>query len=187
MRKLIGTIICGMCLTVFGQSMPSTQTTGEFSNITIGEMKVEDLQGFTYLHLKKMTTMNQIGRTITADIQNLIATAKANHIEHQGPLTIFMHGVSDSLNQPFELQVGFKVPPETVAPAGYEVSVVPTTKTAVVIYSGPMMQVRLAYGKLYSGVFGAGMSPTKNIRESVLYYEGIDSINNVLLAGVELE
>jgi predicted transcriptional regulator YdeE len=187
MRKLIGTIVCEMCLTVFGQSMPSTQATSEFANITVGEMKVEDLQGFTFLHLKTMTTMNHISQTITANIQDLMAAAKANHVYRQGPLTIYMHGVSDDLNHPFELEVGFKVPPETVAPAGYEVSVVPTTKTAVVLYSGPMMQVRLAYGKIYSGVFGAGMSPTKNIRESVLYYEGVDSINNVLLAGVELE
>ncbi|HEY1686893.1 MAG TPA: hypothetical protein VGG19_19180 [Tepidisphaeraceae bacterium] len=186
MRKLLGSIVCSLCGTVLAQNPPATQP-AELPNVTISDMKVEDLQGMTFLHYEQKTTMTAMMQTISKDIQNLMITANAAHIDRRGPLTILMRGVSDNPNHPFDLQVGFKVNKGTAAPTGYVVTDVPSTKTAVVLFSGPLMQVRQAYGKLYTSIFGAGLAPSMNIREYILYYEDVDSPNNVAMAGVELQ
>jgi hypothetical protein len=95
-----------------------------------------------------------------------------------------MRGVNDDPNHPFELEAGFKVDAGTVAPAGYEVGQVGESKSAVVLYGGPLMEVKEAYHQLFAGLPGAGLTPTDEMREYLLYYEGTDSPNNVAMATV---
>lgn len=187
MRKTIGLIICGLCGTLLAQNPPAAQVGAELPSTTVSEMKTEELEGMTFLHYEQATTVPAMMQTVAADVQKLLAAAKAAGIERHGPLTILMHGVSGDSNKPFDLQVGFKVDKGTTAPDGYLVSEVPPTKTAVVLYSGPLMQVKQAYVKLFSSVAVAGLNPSNNIREYILYYEDVNSPNNVAMAAVELK
>ena len=187
MRKTIGLILCGICLVGVGQTAPATQPSSGFANITVSEMKVEDLQGFPFLHFTRTTTINAMMQTMGTDISDMVGAMKVRGITPRGPIVILMHGVTDDRNHPFELQVGFKVNAGVSAPPGYQLTDLPSTKCAVSIYSGPLMQVRAAYQKIYPGIFGAGLTPNGNIREYILYYEDVDSPNNVAMAAVEVQ
>ncbi|HZZ43492.1 MAG TPA: GyrI-like domain-containing protein [Tepidisphaeraceae bacterium] len=182
MRKMIGLMVCGMGLAVMGQTATPGGEGGK--KVVVSEMKVENLQGFTFLHLKQTTTVQGMVEHLGKDVQAMTAVMKEKQISAHGPLVIVMHGVNADPEHSFEVEAGFKVEAGTVAPAGYAVQELGESKSAVVLYSGPLMQVREAYERLFAGLGGAGLTPTDEVREYLLYYEGVDSINNVAMAAV---
>lgn len=187
MRKLIGLAVCAMGLTLMGQTTPAVTAPSEIANVTVSDMRVETLQGYPFLHFTQTTTINGMIQHLGADVEKMMAAMRANNIIAHGQLVLVMHGINGDYNHPFELEAGFKVDSGTKAPANYQVSNLPASKSAVALYSGPLDQVKMAYQKLYPGLFGAGLTPTGNVREYLLYYESGDSPNNVAMAAVEVQ
>lgn len=187
MRKLIGLMVCGMGLAVMGQTTTPGDGAKGAAGVTVSEMRVETLKGFTFMHLKQATTVKGMVEHLGNDVKGLAAAMAANRIERHGPLVIVMHGVTEDPDQAFEIEAGFEVAAGTAAPAGYAVAELPASKSAVALYGGPLMGVGEAYRRLFNGLPGAGLTATGNIREYILYNEGADSPNNVAMAAVEVK
>jgi effector-binding domain-containing protein len=183
MRKIIRLSVCGLCLLLLAQTRPAAENNG-FSDTSIGEPRIQDLKGMNYLHFERKTTIRQMNQTLNADIQKMMAEMKAHSISPAGPLMMVMQGMTANQDQQFLLEVGFDVAKGAVAPQGYSISELPADHCASVIFSGPMTNIGLAYRKLYNTIFGAGMMPTPESREYVLYWEGNGSPNNVVMITV---
>jgi effector-binding domain-containing protein len=175
----------GLCLLLAGQTRPTTQSSGNgFADYSISEPRIQDLKGFTYFHTSRKITIRQMNQVMTAEVQKAVAAAR-NRIN--GPLVLTMHGMTANANQPFDIDTGFPVDKGAPAPDGFSVSDVPIKRFATVIYSGPMEQMGLAYRKVYSAIFAGGMMPGDESRQYFLYWEGADSVNNVVMIAVEVQ
>jgi effector-binding domain-containing protein len=171
--------------------MGQTTTPGDGAKapagVTVSEMRVQTLKGFTFMHLKQTTTVKGMVDHLGKDVKGLSAAMTANHIERHGPLVIVMHGVTADPDRAFEIEAGFEVEAGAAAPAGYAVAELPPSKLAVVLYGGPLMGVGEAYRRTFAGLPAAGLTATGNMREYILYNEGVDSPNSVAMAAVEVK
>jgi hypothetical protein len=175
----------GLCLLLAGQTRPTTQSSGNsFADYSISEPRIQDLKGFTYFHTSRKITMRQMNLVMNTEVQKAVAAAR-NRIN--GPLLLTMHGMTASADLPFDIETGFPVDKGGPAPEGFSLSDVPTKRFATIIYSGPIEQIGLAYRKLYPAIFGAGMMPGDESRQYFLYWEGMDSVNNVVMIAVEVQ
>ena len=54
-------------------------------------------------------------------------------------------------------------------------------KCATILYTGPVNEQSKAYEKLIPAITAAGLKPTGEEREMCLYWEGLESSNNVFI------
>lgn len=185
MRKAIMTLVCGMCLVLSAQTRPTTPATPSgFADSSVSDPRIQDLKGFSYFHSARKTSIRQMNQIMDAEVHKVAAAANG-HIS--GPLVLIMHNMTANPDQPFDIETGFSVDKGGAVPGGFTVSDMPTKRFATVLYSGPIMQIGTAYRKLYSTIFGAGMMPGEESRQYFLYWEGIDSPNNVVMIAVEVQ
>ncbi|HWB53544.1 MAG TPA: GyrI-like domain-containing protein [Tepidisphaeraceae bacterium] len=182
-KKLFSIAVCGLCMMLSGQTRPTTQP-GGFSDTAVTEARIQDLRGMNYLHATQRTTIRQMNQTLGVDIEKMLAAMRANSISPAGPMMLIMKGMTQNPEQPFSLDFGFDVARGSTAPAGYQITELPAYHCASVIFSGPMTNIGMAYHQIYSSIFGAGIMPTPESREYVLYWEAPDSANNVFMIAV---
>jgi effector-binding domain-containing protein len=184
MRKMILAGVCGICLLLAGQTRPTTQSAVGFADYSITDARIQDLKGFTYFHTSRKISIRQMNHIMDAEVQRTVAAARSRI---SGPLVLIMHNMTGNPDQLFDVETGFPVNPGGEAPDGFAIINIPTKRFATVIFSGSLMQMGAAYHKLYSAIFGAGMMPGEESRQYFLYWEGIDSVNNVVMISVEVQ
>jgi effector-binding domain-containing protein len=64
--------------------------------------------------------------------------------------------------------------------SGIDSSDEPAMKCATLIYRGSVAHLKEAFGKLYHEIDARGLTPSGVSREVYLYWEGVDSPNNVI-------
>ena len=89
-------------------------------------------------------------------------------------------------NKPFTLDIGVIVKDGNPKPDGIQLNKVGPLHCASVLYTGPIAQIAQAYGKLYGELGRRGLQPTDVSREVYLYWEGPDSVNNVIQVQADL-
>jgi hypothetical protein len=181
MRRLA--LILTLCLIARGfcrdgladQSSPTTQPDAGF---VVSDMRVQTVGGFNFLYDTSQTSLAKIddpvGRMVPA-LNKAIADGK---FRPAGPLVLVYHDMS--MRQPFTLDIGFMVPPETAAFDQFKVRQEDSFKCATVLFSGPLTKISGAYAKVFAALGAAGLSPTAINREVYLYWEGRESPNNVI-------
>jgi effector-binding domain-containing protein len=153
-------------------------------DFVISQMRVQELKGMTYLFVSSQTTLGQIGDEIRQSMDKIQPALKTGQVRPIGPALIIYHGVNGDPNTQFPLEVGFPVAPDTTAPDGFEVKKLETFRCASVLFSGSMQNIRHAYEAVYNDLQGAGLEPTEEGREAILFFEGPDSVNNVAMIEV---
>ena len=89
---------------------------------------------------------------------------------------------------PFTLDIGFPVADKVTAPENLKVRKLESPKSATVLYSGKLTDIGEVYRDLYGTLLtSADMKPTSESREHYLYWEGVDSPNNVVMIQVVLK
>jgi effector-binding domain-containing protein len=153
----------------------------------VTKMRVQDYKAQTYFYTSTETTLNQISNVAMESIPKLVAAMRENNVDVVGPMTFVYHGVTQDRDKPFQLEIGFAVSPGTKEAGDFKVRELAAFHCASVIYSGPIMQIAMAYQGLFTELFGAGLQPTDETREMYLYWEAPDSPNNVqvIMAGVK--
>jgi effector-binding domain-containing protein len=153
----------------------------------VGEMRVETLKGMAFLCVSGETTLKDISgsvRKMSVDLKKAIDDAK---VQPDGGMVLIYHGVTMDPNQPFHLDVGYKVPKGTKAAGAAHVQELADYPCATVLYTGPIRGVGEAFQRLFPALFGAGHRPTEDLREYYLYWESPESPNNVILVTVGID
>jgi predicted transcriptional regulator YdeE len=167
-------------------TQPSAQTGGaaDGPESVISTMRVQEMKGTTFLYVSSKTSLTQLGDHIRKCTAEVDPALKAGLFRPAGPILIIYHGVMQDPTGEYPLEVGFPVADDTKAPDGFEIKKLDKFRCATVLYSGAMQGIRSAFEAVYNDLLNAGLEPTDQSRQSILLYEGPDSINNVAIIEV---
>ncbi|HTW95452.1 MAG TPA: GyrI-like domain-containing protein [Tepidisphaeraceae bacterium] len=175
------TILAAVAILLSASSFASAVDPTTQPDYTVAPMRVQRLVKATYFYTETQTTLPHIGDVVQKVMPQLMKVISDNHINVVGPIVFDYRGVGPNPDLPFELRIGVIVSANT-APAGdFRVGELPSIKCASVIYTGPLNHVKAGYDALFQSLLGAGYLPTDVTREYYLYWEGADSVNNIIM------
>ena len=155
-------------------------------DFVISKMRVQQLKGSTYLYKEAETTFAKMGPVIQQTMGALVPALKTKHVEIAGPPSFVYKGVTMDRSKPFHLEIGFAVAPGTEGFGDYKLRQLEPMLSATVLYSGRIDQggMGTAYQQLFGDLFGAGLMPSGENRETYLMCEGPESTNSIVLIQV---
>jgi len=83
------------------------------------------------------------------------------------------------IREPFLLELGFRVPPETSPTGDVQVKRLAPFPCMPLLYSGGGQHVEGAYTRLINAIEQAGLKPTGEGREEYFYFDGPESPDNI--------
>lgn len=181
---VFGLAICIFSYVTAAGPAPATQPSHS-PDFVVSDMRVQTLAGFSYLYSSSQTTFDKIGEAVGKTLPQLEAAMKDGKFHPTGPLIFTYRDVKD-MSQPFTLDIGYAVPPETAAFGDFKLRKEDAFKCATVIYSGPIMRISEGFQKLMTDMTDAKLTPAGPAREYYLYWEGMESPNNVVLIQIAI-
>jgi effector-binding domain-containing protein len=157
------------------------------SGPTIGEMRVQTIPALTYLYVPIETSFENIGEPVVDGYNKVFSAASESKLLIARPTMITYEGgphVNWSLTKTFKAQVGIVVEDGTQAAGEAKVRKTQPFKCATILYTGTVNDQGKAYEKLVPALKAAGLVPTGEEREMCLYWEGVESANNVFFMQV---
>jgi hypothetical protein len=155
----------------------------------IGEMIVQTIPPRQYVFAKIETDFASMGPPIVQALRGIDAAAREQKLSLWGPTMHYYYKAPHrSPSEPFTMETGQFVPDDVKAIGKYEVRELPEFKCASLLYVGTIgPSIGDAWQALYRGVRAKGLKPTDEERELYLYWEGVDSPNNVVQVQVGVE
>ncbi len=98
-----------------------------------------------------------------------------------GSISIIKKPVIKHFNDLVDIEIGFPVPDNTPAPDGCRVRVLKSVPSVISIFRGPLSSVGPAYSDVYQQMRRLKKTPTGELRQRVLFYDGPASPNNVFM------
>ncbi len=149
---------------------------GRVSDLIVKDVK--EVPG--YLCGSARTTLTTMPQVLERNFLPIPAKARENHLALSGPALFVYHGCTGDPDQPFALDTGFIVEPDTKDLGDLKVKKLPAFRAATAYYTGPVTGLGEAFGKLFAQLGAAGYTPTDETREVYLWWEGPESPNNVV-------
>jgi effector-binding domain-containing protein len=147
----------------------------------IGEMMLQTIPPKSYVFGSVETDFKSMGKPLGETLGSLIKTASDNKLSLTGPVMHFYYGAPHTApDKSFKMETGWFVQPGTKLPGDFKVRELPKYKCATILYVGPGLRIGEAWQKLYKSVNDKGLTPTDEEREIYLYWEGVDSPNNIV-------
>ena len=152
----------------------------------LGEVRVRDLAPATYAYVTAETTFDKIGAAIEEAMPKLMKAAEAGKVKLGGPFVLrYPEGSAHKTpNKPFKLEIGMMVIGESVGEGDVKVRTTEPFKAATLVFTGSVMDIGKSYEKLFPAIERMGLEPTGEEREFTLYWESLESQNNVVLIQV---
>jgi len=150
----------------------------------VGEVNIQTMAAKTYFFRSKQTTFAELGKAIEELIPALMTTLKQNAVPVDGPVIMVYRGVAEDNSLPFTLDVGIVVTDAAQPVGDFQVRKLEAFHCATVLYTGPVSSMKKAFDKAMPVVFQNQQTPTGELREYYLYWEGPESANNVVQAMV---
>jgi effector-binding domain-containing protein len=157
------------------------------SGVTIGEMRVQTIPSLTYLYVPIEASFEKMGEPVVDGYNKVFAAASEAKLLIARPTMITYEGgphVNWSLTKTFKAQVGIVVEDNTEGAGEAKVRKTEPFKCATILYTGTVNDQGKAYEKLIPAMKAAGLQPTGEEREMCLYWEGVESANNVFFMQV---
>jgi effector-binding domain-containing protein len=134
-----------------------------------------------------------MGEPIKAGFDKLFGAAiEAKLLIARPTMLVYQGGAHFHHDKPFKMEIGMIVTDDTKLPDGVGGEDVKVRKTepfkcATILYTGPVDQQGKAYEKLIPALTAAGHKPTGEEREMCLYWEGVESSNNVFIMQIGIK
>lgn len=174
-------VVLTLALTLVAQQAPKE------SGVAVSPMTVRTLKGGTFLYRSVEADMQNSATLIETEMKSLGEEMKSAKIMPIGsPVFVFQNPTTET-GKAFAIEMGFPVAADTNAPAGSKVRSLEPLRAATVMFSGPTTALAGAYEQMYQQIGQAGLTPGTELRQYSLYWEGVDSPNNVMLLQVGLE
>lgn len=151
----------------------------------ISEVQIRTLAPVTYGYVASETTFDKLGEAIGAALPDLTKAAEAGKIKPQGGFILLYPEGSAHMtpDKPFKVHMGFLLA-EGAEEGNVKVRKTEPFKAATVLYVGPVTHIGDCYQKLFPAIEKMGLKPTGEEREFTIYWEGMDSPNNVVMVQV---
>ncbi|MGA3067745.1 MAG: GyrI-like domain-containing protein [Tepidisphaeraceae bacterium] len=162
------------------------QTPGS-ENLSVGSVRELNLKGFNYLYVERQVTRATIADVGKTEIPKLFQAIGVAHIQTRGPVIFIFPDHPADPNASFNVEMGVGVVGNVVAPNGYELTQLPEADCQTVLYGGPMTMVGRAFEGLMPEGSDGGATPTSEIRIYMLYYEDVESPNDVALVALVMK
>jgi DNA gyrase inhibitor GyrI len=153
---------------------------------SITDVRIQDLKDYTYAYVSTQTTLNKLQDAIAQLMPRIDAAIDSGALRVMGSYVFTYHGASQDPNKQFTLDIGVIVKDGNAKPDGIQLIKVGPQHCATVIYTGPAAQLPQAYGKLYGELGRRALQPTDVCREVYFYWEGPNSVNNVIQVQADL-
>lgn len=152
----------------------------------LGEVRVRDLAPVTYAYVTTETTFDKLGETIGETMPKFIKAAEAGKIKPGGPFVLrYPEGSAHKAPlKPFKVEIGMMVIADSAGDEEVKVKRSEPFKAATLLYTGPVSQIGQSYQKLFPAIERMGLEPTGEEREFTLYWEDLESANNVVMIQV---
>jgi effector-binding domain-containing protein len=161
-------------------SQSSTKADPPPASSSVSDMRLQDLKDYSYAFVSTQTTLNNLQDAIAQLMPKIDAAVDSGALRVMGPYVFTYHGASQDRSKQFTLDIGVIVKDGNAKPGGIQLIKVGPLHCATVVYSGPAAQLPQAYGKLYDEINRRGLQPTDICREVYFYWEGPNSVNNVI-------
>ena len=168
---------------------PAAAAAAEAKEPEVGEVRLRTLAPVTYCYVEVETTFNKLGESIGVAIPGIMKAADEGKIRVTGPFVLaYPQAPQGSAHltpdKPFKVQVGLMVADVAAAVGDVKVRRTEPFKAATVLYTGPVSGIGRCYQKLFPAIERMGLKPTGEEREFTLYFEDLESPNNVVLVQV---
>jgi len=174
-------LLFAACLTVCAEEGSSGTAPREYA---IGEMRVQTLTGFEFLYVSKEITHDQIPAAIGELVGKAMGAMKEANITRSelptGSVICIYHDAV-KVGERFTLEAGFMVSAGTMPAGEAKVKTIEPWRCATVVYAGGISHLIEAITKLGQEVERAGLKSDGEYREYYVYWEGVESPNNITL------
>src|SRR5262249_34921981 len=127
------------------------------------------------------TDFKSMGKPVGETLGSLVKTVAGNKLPLFGPVMHVYEGAPHRTpDKGFKMATGVFVQDGAKGIGDFKVRELPKYKCATLLYVGPGARIGDAWQKLYKSVNDKGLTPTDEEREIYLYFEGIDSPNNIV-------
>lgn len=186
MRKfIVFSIVTLLAALTIVRAQPASAPSDSYS---VTKPRVQTLKETNYLYISTETSLGKIQPVIEQSMKDLKAAMETSKINPAGAPIFIYHGATGQPDTPFTLDVGFPVADKVTAPDNLKARKLESSKSATVLYSGKLTDIGEVYRDLYATLISsADMKPASESREHYLYWEGVDSPNNVVMIQVMLK
>lgn len=148
---------------------------------SIGEMIVQTIPAKAYFAAPIDTDFKSMGQPIVKNLTAMQSAAKDIQLVLTGPVVhVYEKAPHRSPEKPFRMRTGWFVPEQLKKVGPYPVQVLPEFRCASLLYVGPGAKIGEGWQRLYRAALDKGLDLTGEERELTLYWEGVDSPNNVV-------
>lgn len=155
---------------------------------TIGNLVIQSIPAKHYLAGGIETDFKAMGEPVAKTLTEVMEAAKENKLLLPGPVVHYYYGAPHrNPEKRFKMETGFFVPQETTDVGAFKTRELPPFKCATILYVGPATHIGDAWQALYRSVRDEGLTPTDEERELYLYWEGVESPNNIVQVQVGIE
>ncbi len=158
---------------------PAAKAPAKAAEFTIGEMHLQTTPAMTCISGSAQTTFEKMMEVINKYMPMIKAADAEGKIHPAGP-GMFVYRDMKDMTQPFTLDIGWVVAADSKDVGELKVRKLEAFKCATVLFTGPVNHLGNAYGKLIGQMATANLTPGTETREMYLYFEGVDSPNNVV-------
>jgi effector-binding domain-containing protein len=154
----------------------------------IGKMFVQTIPAQRYVYGSFATTFGSMGTPVVQTLMSLGKTAVQQKVGLHGPVVdVYYQAPHRTPDQEFKMEIGYFLRDPADSVGEFKVRELPKFKCASLIYVGQVTGVGDAWQAVYRELNAAGLKPTDEERELYLYYEAVDSPNNVVQVQVGVE
>jgi effector-binding domain-containing protein len=173
-----GLAIAVLALALGGVATPAQDKKPE---PVIGEMFVQEIPALHFLHDGFQTDFKSMGKPVGEALGGIVKATAGARLSVTGPvLQVYRGAAHTTPDKGFKMEAGFLVKAGSKGIGDYRVRELPKYKCASIVYVGPGHRLGDAWRNLYKSVQDKGITPTDEERELILYFEGVDSPNNVV-------
>jgi effector-binding domain-containing protein len=180
---LIGVVIAAQSLAEPKDNPAPGADIGE--NVT-SPMRVQEMGELILFHTTITTSFEKMD-VVGPIINELLKVVKEKHLDADAMVVFRYQGATADPTKEFELSIGVPVAAGTEAFDKWQVTPLPKFKAATVMHSGAPRSMGSAYQKIFPEIGQKGLTPTGENREFYMYWEGEDSVNNVMLVQVGVQ
>jgi effector-binding domain-containing protein len=152
----------------------------------VGEVRIRTLAPRTYAYVATETTFAELGGAVGEAMGKLRKAAEERTIKVEWPFVLaYPEGsVHRTPDKPFQVHIGLMVADGSKGGGDVKVRKTEPFKAATILYTGPVMGIGQCYEKLFAAIEKMGLTPSGEEREYTLYFEDLESPNNVVMVQV---
>lgn len=148
---------------------------------TIASMIVQTIPAKQYIFGSIETDFKNMGKPVVATLTALGEKSREEKKALFGPVLHYYYGAPHRApDKAFKMETGFFAPDGVKDIGDFKVRELPAFKCASVLYVGPGTRIGDAWQNVYRSLRAQGLTATDEERELYLYWEGVDSPNNIV-------